>query len=349
MTAPDAGTSSARPSYPFERLDYGEVREVAPGVNWVRMPLPFALNHVNLWLVEDGPGWTVIDTGYNSDEVRGFWQAIFDRVLDGRPITRVIVTHFHPDHLALAGWFVETWGAALWMSYAEWLQAHLNRTGTVTADLDMRLAFYRENGLGEESAHGYRKDRPNFNQLILPLPNTVRRIADDDRFPIGGNEWRVITGSGHSPEHACLWCPALNVLISGDQVLPRITTNISLPHNEPDGDPLGQFLASFDSFRDLPADTLVLPSHDRPFHGLHARLEALRAHHRDRLEAAFDACAEPRTAVDLIPVLFDRKLDAHQMGFAIGEALSHTNHLMRQGRLTRTRDADGLVRFRQPA
>ena len=197
---------TAAPSYPFERLDFGATREVAPGIHWVRMPLPFALNHVNLWLLEDGPGWTLVDTGYNSEEIRQFWQAITDRLLGGRPVRRVIVTHFHPDHLALAGWFTETWGAELWMTYAEWLQAHLNRTDTVTADLDMRIAFYRANGLDAESARGYRKDRPNFNQLILPLPATVRRIADGETFDIGGREWRVITGSGHSPEHACLWC-----------------------------------------------------------------------------------------------------------------------------------------------
>lgn len=338
---------TATPSYPFDRLDHGEALEVAPGIHWVRMPLPFALNHVNLWLIEDGPGWTVVDTGYNTDEIRGFWQAILDRMLDGRAIRRVIVTHYHPDHLALAGWFVEHWGAELWMSYAEWLQAHLNRTDAVTADLDMRVAFYRANGLGEKAAIDYRAGRPNFNQLILPLPNTVRRISHGDSFDIGGREWQVITGSGHSPEHACLWCPELNVLISGDQVLPRITTNISLPHNEPDGDPLGQFLASFDRFKDLPGDALVLPSHDRPFVGLHERLAGLRDHHRERLDATRAACATPSTAVDLIPVLFNRKLDAHQMGFAIGEALSHANHLMRQGLLTRTRDADGLARFQK--
>ncbi|MHA1109364.1 MAG: MBL fold metallo-hydrolase, partial [Alphaproteobacteria bacterium] len=200
--------------------------------------------------------------------------------------------------------------------------------------------------LDDDSAEGYRTGRPNFNKLILPLPNSVRRISHGDSFDIGGREWRVISGSGHSPEHSSLYCAELNVLISGDQVLPRITTNISLPHNEPDGDPLGQFLDSFDAFADLPADTLVLPSHDRPFYGLHERLAGLRDHHAERLETSRDACGEPCTAFELIPVLFNRKLDAHQMGFAIGEALSHLNHLWRQGTVTRSHDSDGLVRFR---
>jgi glyoxylase-like metal-dependent hydrolase (beta-lactamase superfamily II) len=335
------------PSYPFERLEYGETREVAPGVHWVRMKLPFALNHINLWLLADGDGWTVIDTGYNSDEVRGHWQAIFTRLLGGRTIKRVIVTHFHPDHLALAGWFIENWNVPLWMTYGEWLQAHLNRTNTVTADLDMRIGFYRANGLDDEGAAGYMDQRPNFNKIITALPATIRRIIDGDTFAIDGHQWRVITGAGHSPEHACLYCKELNLLISGDQVLPRITTNISLSHNEPDGDPLRLFLESFEKFRDLPDDTFVLPSHDRPFYGLHDRLDALRDHHAERLEAAFGACAEPATAIEMIPVLFHRKLDAHQLGFAIGEALSHANYLVYQGRLIRAADAGGIIRYRQ--
>ena len=335
------------PTYPFERLEYGETLEVAPGVHWIRMKLPFALNHINLWLLADGEGWTVVDTGYNTDEVRGHWQAIFDGLLGTHPIRRVIVTHFHPDHLALAGWFTDHWNVPLWMTYGEWLQGHLNRTNTVTADLDMRITFYRANGLDDEGAAGYLDQRPDFNSIITPMPRTIRRIIEGDSFPIGDHQWRVITGAGHSPEHASLWCAGLNLLISGDQVLPRITTNISLSHNEPDGNPLRLFLDSFDKFRALPDDVFVLPSHDRPFYGLHDRLDALRDHHADRLEAAYDACGEAVTAVEMIPALFHRKLDAHQLGFAIGEALSHANYLVHAGRLRRDTDAAGIIRYRR--
>jgi glyoxylase-like metal-dependent hydrolase (beta-lactamase superfamily II) len=334
------------PSYPFERLEHGAAKEVAPGVFWVRMKLPFALNHVNLWLLRDGDGWTAIDTGYNDDETRAHWQGVFDAVLEGRPVTRLIVTHFHPDHLALAGWFVERFGCALWMTYSEWMQAHLNRLGGATADIDARLKFYAAHGIADEGALGYREKRPDFARIILPLPDVLHRMNDGDSVAIGGRAWRVITGAGHSPEHAALWCEELNVLISGDQVLPRITTNVSLQCVEPEGDPLRLYLDSLGKFRAVAPDALVLPSHDRPFYGLHDRLDALADHHAERLEAAYDACAEPCTGIDLIPALFHRALDAHQMGFAIGEALSHAQYLVGEGRLAKRRDADGLIRYR---
>ncbi len=335
------------PNYPFPRLDYGGMREVAPGIHWVRMALPFALNHINLWLLEDGDGWTLIDTGYNSEETRAYWEAIFAEKLDGRPIRRLIVTHFHPDHIALASWHTERWNAPLWITYSEWLQAQLNAAGGVTADLDHRLNFYRDNGLDDEAVEGYRKERPDFARIILAPPANIRRLMHGETFPIYGRDWQVITSGGHSPEHACLWCREANVLISGDQVLPRITTNISLMHNEPDGDPLRLYLESFNAFRELPADTLVLPSHDRPFYGLHDRLDTLDTHHAERLDAAWASCAEPATAVDMIPALFTRKIDGHQMGFAIGETLSHANYLVTEGRLVRETGANGMIRYRQ--
>ncbi|MEE8332568.1 MAG: MBL fold metallo-hydrolase [Alphaproteobacteria bacterium] len=336
-----------KPDYAFPRQSHGELCEVAPGVHWVHMPLPFALNHVNLWLLDDGDGWTVVDTGYNNDDTRAHWETIFDKFLDGRPVTRVIVTHFHPDHVSLAGWFVERFGAEIWMTYSEWMQAQLNRHGGPTADMDARIQFYRDNGMEDDGADGYVETRPDFARIIMPLPVAFHRMMEGDEIRIGGHGWRIIIGAGHSPEHAALWCADLNVLISGDQVLPRISTNVSLQCNEPDGDPLRLFLTSLEKFRPLPADVLVLPSHDRPFRGLHDRIDALGEHHEERLRAAHEACADPMTAADLIPVLFKRKLDRHQFGFAIGEALAHAQYLVTDGRLTRARDPDGLLRYRQ--
>lgn len=338
---------AGKPDYPFDRLEFGETREVARGIHWVRMKLPFALNHINLWLLADGDGWTVVDSGYNTNETRTHWEAIFDRLLDGRPIRRIIVSHFHPDHASLAGWFAERWRAAVWMTYSEWMQAQLNRYGGPTADMDARLAFYAENGMEEEGIEGYRRTRPDFSKLILPLPVAFRRMMDGELFPIGEYGWRVITGAGHSPEHAALWCEERNILISGDQVLPRITTNVSLQCNEPDGDPLRLYLESLKKFGDIPPDVLVLPSHDRPFYGLRDRIDALTEHHEERLDVAYKACSAPRTARDLIPHLFHRELDQHQLGFAIGEALSHANFLVTDGRLIRRRDSDGMIRYCQ--
>jgi glyoxylase-like metal-dependent hydrolase (beta-lactamase superfamily II) len=338
---------SVKPDYPFDTLDYGGVREVAPGIIWIRMALPFALNHINLWLIADGDGWTAVDTGYNSDETRGYWETIFAETLDGKPIRRIVVTHFHPDHISLAGWLAEKFDAPIWMTAAEWLHAQLNRYGGPTADIDARLAFYAENGMGEEGATGYLETRPDFTKIITPLPIGFHRLLDGDVFPIGDHDWRVITGAGHSPEHAALWCKGLNVLISGDQVLPRISTNVSVQCIEPDGDPLRLYLTSLEKFSDLPADALILPSHDRPFYGLHDRIAGLGEHHAERLETAIEACGEPLTAAELIPLLFKRKLDRHQYGFAIGEALAHANYLVTDGRLTRRRDTDGLIRYRR--
>ena len=338
---------AGNPDYPFGRLDYGETLEVATGIFWIRMPLPFALNHINLWLLADGDGWTVIDSGYNNEDTRAHWEAIFDRLLDGKPIRRIIVSHFHPDHAALAGWFAERWSAAIWMTYSEWMQAQLNRHGGPTADMDARMAFYTENGMEQKGIDGYRRTRPDFARLLLPLPVAFRRMTDGEEIPIGGFGWRVITGAGHSPEHAALWCGERNILISGDQVLPRISTNVSLQCNEPDGNPLRLYLDSLEKFREVAPDALVLPSHDRPFYGLHDRIDALADHHEDRLNTAYEACREPQTARQLIPHLFNHELDQHQLGFAIGEALAHANFLVADGRLTKQRDRDGLIRYRR--
>jgi glyoxylase-like metal-dependent hydrolase (beta-lactamase superfamily II) len=335
------------PEYPFGKLEYGDVTEVAAGIYWIRMPLPFALNHINLWLIADGDGWTIVDSGYNSDETRGYWENIFSSLLDGKPVKRILITHFHPDHIALAGWLAERWQAPIWITYSEWMQAQLNRYGGPTADIDARIAFYREHGMGDEGAVGYRDTRPDFAKIILPLPNAFHRLMDGDVFSMQGKDWRVITGAGHSPEHAAFWCEESNILISGDQVLPRISTNVSLQCNEPDGDPLRLYLNSLEKFRHLAEDTLILPSHDRPFYGLHPRLDALGAHHEERLEAAYEACEDGITAAELIPVLFKRKLDEHQYGFAIGEALAHANYLVTDGRATKQRGPDGIIRYHQ--
>ncbi|MGE0747966.1 MAG: MBL fold metallo-hydrolase [Rhodospirillales bacterium] len=337
------------PEYPFDALKPGETREVAPGIHWVRMALPFALNHVNLWLMEDDGGWTVVDSGYNNDQTRGFWKAVIERLVGSQPIRRIVVTHFHPDHLGLAGWFQETYGAQLWITYAEWLQAHLGRTNSVTHDFDRWADFFIENGLPAERAKIYRESKTNLGQIMWPVPVTLRRIHDGESFPINGRDWRVITGSGHSPEHAALYCEQLGILISGDQVLPRITTNISLWFTEPEGNPLRDYIKSFDKFLPLPEGTFVLPSHDRPFYGLRDRLEALTVHHDQRLDAAHAACDVPRSAVDIIPTLFNRAMDDHQLGFAMGESLAHLNYLVGDGRLARVRDRDNVIRYRKTA
>lgn len=341
--------NSGGPDYVFEQIEDGATREVAPGLHWVRMPLPFALNHINLWLLKDGDGWTVVDTGFANDAIRAHWREVIGRISGGRPVGRMIVTHFHPDHLGLAGWFEKEYGAELWMSYPDWLQAHLAWTQDVTHSIDAWMAFFVRNGFDRDRAERFKQVRKDFGRWTAPVPGTVNRLWDGRAVDIGGRDWRVITGAGHSPEHAALYNPELNILISGDQVLPKITTNISVWFNEPDGNPLRQYMESFDKFRPLPDDALVLPSHGLPFRGLHARLDALEEHHAERLREAWERCDEPRTAMEVVPTLFRRELDDHQISFAMGEALAHLNYLVGEGRLEKAEGEDGLVRYRRPA
>ncbi|MBK1665319.1 MBL fold metallo-hydrolase [Rhodospirillum rubrum] len=323
----------------------GEAITVAPGVLWLRMPLPFALDHINLWAVEDGEGWTLIDTGVADDTTRALWSHVLEGPLGGRPVKRLICTHFHPDHMGLAGWLTDRFEVALWATLGEWTYGRmlaLESDETVGA---VSKAFYHRAGVDDRGLELVARRGNSFAKRVVPPPPTVRRIIDGEEIAIGGRSWRVIVGRGHAPEHAALWCPQAGVLISGDQVLPRISPNISVWPSEPDADPLSGFLESLGRFAPLPAETLVLPSHGRPFRGLHARIEALAAHHGDRLAEVEAACRDRAlSAQDLLGVIFKRPLDANTVFFALGEALAHAHWLEGQGRLRRG-EVDGVVRF----
>ncbi len=328
--------------------------EVAPGVRWLRMPLPFALDHINLWLLEDGPGWTIVDCGIASDLTRGLWEQILATRPGGEPpgarsrpfqATRVLVTHYHPDHAGLAHWLCERFGVTLWMSQAEYLTAHAIRENVAGYTPDNLLGMYRRNGLGGEDLEKM-SVRGNRYRLAVPqFPQSYRRIMDGDEIGIGGRLWRVIMGYGHAPEQAALYCAELGVLISGDMVLPKISTNISVWSIDPDGNPLQQYLDSLKRYARLPVDTLVLPSHGLPFRGLRERIEQLEEHHLQHFEELFEACERPLSAFDVIPTLFRRELDMHQMFFAMGEAMAHLHCLRYRGSLRRQTGADGVIRY----
>ena len=341
---------SFKPEYTFDgEPPLGETWEVAPGVRWLRMPLPFKLNHINLWLLRDGDGWTIVDTGINTEETRGAWDRVFAGRLDGLPVRRVIVTHFHPDHVGLAGWLCERFQAPLWMPYTEWTTGRMLSVETGQTAGPVFHAFYKAAGFTGDRLAQVDRRVGRYGGNIAPIPAAVRRISHGEEFDIGGNAWRVIEGNGHSPEHACLYCPALGVLISGDQILPKISPNVSVWPQEPEADPLARFLESLKRFKGLPADTLVLPSHNWPFRGLPGRLDDLAAHHADRLDEAQAACAGKgvagATAVEVLEALFKREMDTHQMFFAIGESLAHLHHLMTLGRARRETGADGVWRY----
>lgn len=337
------------PEYLFDSVpEAGTSREIAPGVRWLQMPLPMALDHINLYLLEDTDGWWIIDTGIKVDPTQALWEKLFATELDGKPVKAVLSTHYHPDHIGMAGWLCDLWRVPFYMTQTEYLSGlSFSRTSKGdfgwTTELHMRRSGYTEAQI-DQSREGF----GGFGSIIHPMPNSFRRLSDGDRLSINGNSWRVVVGRGHSPEHACLYSEALNILISGDQVIPRITSNISVMGFEPEANPLRDWLQSLEHLlEELPADCVVLPAHNAPFTGLHRRLRYLIEHHEDHLLALEEACLEGgRTAIDLLPVLFKRKLDKHSLGLAVGECIAHLNYLLFRGQVERTLDEEGRYHYR---
>jgi len=326
----------------------GDTMEVAEGMWWLRMPLPFKLDHINLWLLDDGDGWTIVDTGICRDEVKAAWEKIFAKhVTAAKPVTRVICTHFHPDHLGLAGWLVERFEVPLWMPREEWTWGRMLSLDGGDGLRPQFLKFYGAAGFDAAQLETASARAGRYARNVAPVPGAFRRIVSGEIITIGGRDWFVIVGTGHSPEHACLYCHEANVLISGDQVLPKISTNVSVWPSEPDQDPLALYLSSLDRLRGLPEDVLVLPSHNFPFRRLEGRLDDLEAHHAERLQETLAAVAAPATAVEVLKKLFTRELDTHQLFFAIGESLAHLHRLMADGRVTRSLGADGVHLYRK--
>src|SRR6218665_2439022 len=329
----------------------GTALDVAPGVRWVRMGLPFALDHINLWLLRDQldgrDGWALVDSGICNDATQAAWEQVFANHLDGLPVLRLIVTHFHPDHMGLAHWLTGRWGCRLWMSATDFHLARLASSATQGMGGETAAAFFASHGLSDpESLEKIRGRAGYYPSMVPAVPASFRRLMDGDVVRIGEHGWTCIVGHGHSPEHISLHSASQGLLISGDMVLPRISTNVSVIDVEPEADPLRLYLASLVQMLTLPADTLVLPSHGKPFRGLHARIDQLRQHHDERLADVVQACsAKPCHAAELLDLLFKRKLDLHQTTFAMGESVAHLNALWLGGRLQRRLDGDGVYRF----
>ena len=336
-------------TYPFGRRgpETGELIALADGVGWARLAVPGSLKHVNVWLLDDGDGVAIVDTGLAIPQSREAWEALFAGPLAGRRVSRVFVTHFHPDHIGLAGWLTERFGAPLWMTRTEWLFARMLSADVRDAPPKEAVDYWRAAGWEEARIEAeMTKGWGRFATIVTPVPVSFVRMAEGDTIRIGEREWRVVIGSGHCPEHACLVDEAGGVMIAGDQVLPRITSNVSLSFSEVEADPLGEWLDSIARLRSLPADLLVLPSHGDPFTGLHARLDALERGHRDMLDSLHERLSEPRRAVDCFSVLFGRKIDESVIGLATGEAMAHLRRLELEGRARRD-VRDGVHWYRQ--
>ena len=342
-------TGSNGLSYPFDnRPNPGELIEVGPGIFWVRMPLPISLNHINLWMLEEQDGWTLVDTGMATEDTKELWEEIFSTHLNSKPVKQVIVTHMHFDHLGLAGWLVEKWGATLCMSRTEYLSSRVIINEIKSDPPEATVAFFRAAGVEESILDEFKVRFNNRSDFVSPLPSHYKRLTDNQVLQIGSLQWTVIIVEGHSPEHICLHCKSLNIMIAGDQILPRISPNISVRPDEPRANPLHNFLRSCESLKNrLNKDVLILPSHGDPFYGVHLRLQDMINEHKKGLQDLLEFCSQPRSVAEVFPILFKSKINIGNMVIAVGEAVANLNYLVSSKELVVDIGSDGIARYKQ--
>jgi glyoxylase-like metal-dependent hydrolase (beta-lactamase superfamily II) len=341
------GRSGVR--HPFaEPPGAGAAVEIAEGVLWLRLPLPMRPDHLNVYALDDGDGWTIVDTGLDTEAVRAAWAGLLAGPLSGRPVARIILTHHHPDHVGLAGWF-QAQGAELWATRTAWLFARMLRLDVQERPTPETLAFWRRAGMDAETLAERSAARPfNYADVVAPMPLGFRRMAQGDELVAGGRRWRVEIGHGHAPEQATLWGIGHDLVLTGDQVLPGITPNLGVYATEPDADPVGDWLASCARLAELASGReLALPGHRLPFTGLPARLAALIAHERVALERLGGFLDRPRRAAECFEPLYGRHIGASEYGLALAEAVGHLNHLRRTGVAVREAGPDGAWLWRR--
>lgn len=316
---------------------------VAPGVLWLRLPLPMVLDHVNVYALDEGDSWTIVDTGIHSKRCVALWEEILAGPLQGRPVSRVILTHHHPDHIGMAGWLMERFGAALWATRTSWLMARMLILDVEESPTPQALAFSRAGGMDPEIYEARKTARPyNFADICAPIPVGYIRVTEGDVIRAGRRDWDVRLGGGHAPDHLTLWSRDDNLVIAGDQILPGISPNIGVYPTEPEADPLSDWLAACDRLaRHATEDHLVLPGHKLPFTGLPLRMQQLRDNHHGALDRLREFLRDPHTAAECFPILFKRQIDAGTYGLALAESVAHLNHLLHAGELGRERRADG--------
>jgi glyoxylase-like metal-dependent hydrolase (beta-lactamase superfamily II) len=326
----------------------GTVTDIAPGIRWLRLPLPYRLDHVNIYLIENGDGWTALDSGLGDDACKQAWEMALAGPLKGQGLKSLIVSHFHPDHVGLAGWLCERFGLELTMPRPEYLHSLLLQFAPGDYGQDVYRPFYQRHGLSAEATEIVLSRGHEYLKRTSGVPASYHRIKHGDRVVVGERDFQVTTGGGHSLEQAMLYRPEERLFLAADQVIARISPNVSVHPMEPDLDALGIYLGSLRAIRENVApDVLVLPGHGLPFHGLHDRIEELIQHHGQRCGEIAVACKDaPLSVAEIVPVLFTRPLDAHQTGFAFGEVLAHVNHMRGRGELRLETDAGGVERYR---
>ncbi len=336
-------------TFPFDQPPaFGTLTEVAPDMRWLRLPLPFRLDHVNIYLIRNGTGWTAVDTGLGTDACKEAWEAVLAGPLRGEHLASLIVTHFHPDHVGLAGWLTARCGLEMAMPRPEYLHSLLLQFAPADLGADVFRPFYKLHGLSAEATEIVLSRGHEYLRRTTGVPASYHRIKHGDTLAIDGRDFRVLTGGGHSLEQAMLYRPAEKLFFAADQVIARISPNVSVHPMEPDLDALGIYLRSLADIRaTVAADVLVLPGHGLPFYGLHTRVDALIAHHAARCAEIATACRDTALSVaQILPHIFPRALDAHQTGFAFGEVLAHVNHMLAQGTLRLESNAAEVARYR---
>jgi len=337
--------------YPFEMRwspEPGQPFEVVDGVYWLRMPLPIALDHINLWILRDGDGWTIVDTGYDAEVCKDVWEQVFDGFMTPASVNKIIITHFHPDHIGLAAWLAHKCDCPILISEGEY-KHYANIISRDKAEFGIQAkAFVTEMGYPQSMAEKFVGFMVSDDK---PAESRVQRehcqfIKEGDLIDIDQQQWRVISGNGHSPEHACLFNAELNTMLSGDQSIARISSNVSVYPSNRDKDPLGDWLDSCQKLIDeLPEDTLMLPAHQEPFRGNPARMQQLIDDHHaqlNRLRLAVDA---PISPVEARAILFDRELNTIETLLATGETLAHLNYLMHRNEVFMQIGDDGVARY----
>ncbi len=335
--------------YAFDdKPESGKTQPIADGIRWLRMPLPFALDHINLWLLEEDDGWAVVDTGIHSKVSKGVWKETIADVMYDKPVSHVVVTHLHPDHVGCAGWLTDEFGVDLWMTRDEYLLCRVLVADTGRPAPEEGIRFYHAAGFPPEAMHRYQEMFGMFGKFVAPLPEAYKRLQDGDRYTFAGHTWEVVVGRGHSPEHACFYDADRGLFISGDQLLPTISSNVSVYPTEPQANPLRDWIDSLTRLKKkLPQDVLVLPAHGKPFHGAHERLDALIDEHVQALDKLLDHCNQPRRALDTFSALFRSKITDNSLIMATGEAIAHLNYLIEKGEVSVEADDDGVNWYRR--